>query len=268
VRLFTASNPIIKTGGRESLLLYAKSLLQRILAGKYQGQITITGRAEIEPGRPVFIPIRNMVYYIETVSHSYSEGGKFTTTLHLSYGRKPWEHISELLTFYEGDEIYQTDGALYNELLSDLTISSPSTPYILSEQLSKHFTLSQFTYSKTAKTYGIDNTHPSNVEIENMKTLCRKVLEPVVSYMGKITITSGYRCKNLNDKMVSSKKYKIISSNSNHIHGYAADFTCANINKAYDYIKNNLVFNELIHEGSSIHVSYKEGANQRKSWRA
>lgn len=111
-RLLVISNPLIKQVDPMALSMFAKSMLQRMLAGKYQGQITITGRAEIDPGRPVYIPCRNMIYYVETVDHSFSFGGQFTTTLHLAYGRKPWELLPEVLQFSKTDEIYLTDGIL------------------------------------------------------------------------------------------------------------------------------------------------------------
>ena len=124
-RIFVSANPIINTKLPEplsaskvtearslignSIKAYAKSLLQRILAEKYQGQITITGRPEIDPGRPIYVPMRNMIYYLETVDTSLDFGQSFQTTLHLSYGRKPWEYLPELITFSSDDEIYLTD---------------------------------------------------------------------------------------------------------------------------------------------------------------
>lgn len=133
-RQFISSNPVIDTKKhsnynqltekqqqeadeqpKKNILLYAKSLLQRLLASKYQGQITIPLRAEIDAGRSIYIPIRNMVYYVETVEHAVTFGGQATTTLHLSYGRKPWELLPELLTYNAYDEIYITDADTIKE---------------------------------------------------------------------------------------------------------------------------------------------------------
>jgi len=128
-RIFVGVNPIINTksiaaaGSSEqqatnkewaahSVKLFAKSLLQRILASKCQGQITLVGRPEIDPGRPIYVPIRNMIYYVETIDHDLAFGSTYTTTLHLSYGRKPWEYLPELLTFAEKDEVYLTASGL------------------------------------------------------------------------------------------------------------------------------------------------------------
>jgi hypothetical protein len=114
-RFFTASNPVINTKDRrdKALVAYGKSLLQRLLAGKYQGQITLTLRSEIEQGRPIYVPILNRIYYIETVDHDITFGNQATTTLSLSYGRKPWEYLPELMTFSAQDEVYMTDASLY-----------------------------------------------------------------------------------------------------------------------------------------------------------
>jgi hypothetical protein len=115
-KILTESNPFVaKMGGSsvpfasESATFYAKAKLMKLLANKSQGQITITGRAEIDPGFPIYIPFRNMIYWVETVDHSFSFGGQFTTTLHLAYGRKPWETIAEVIT-QSFDMIHSTDG--------------------------------------------------------------------------------------------------------------------------------------------------------------
>jgi hypothetical protein len=143
-RIFVCSNPIINTkdsagltegdtgynipsgqeGPRISTQVYAKSLLQRMLAGKYQGQITLAGRPELDPGRPVYVPMRNMIYYVETVDHSIQYNQTFQTTIHLSYGHKPWEYLPELLTFAGHDDVYLTDAAV----LSSNGIVSPQSP--------------------------------------------------------------------------------------------------------------------------------------------
>jgi len=114
-RIFTVSNPLLGdtlTHGFQGLTLYAKSLLQRLLAGRYQGQITIGMRAEIEPNSVIYVPIRNMFYFVETVDHDLDFGRSQSTTLYLTYGRKPWDLLPSRLSFSENDEIYKTDGSL------------------------------------------------------------------------------------------------------------------------------------------------------------
>lgn len=84
--------------------------------------------------------------------------------------------------------------------------------------LSPHFSLLEFTESQTAKKYGIDNT-PTPEAVANLTRLCHGTLEPLREELGlPEVITSGYRCKALND---------IINHHSNrsqHLVGSAADF--------------------------------------------
>lgn len=81
-----------------------------------------------------------------------------------------------------------------------------------------HFSELEFTESATAEKHGIDNTPPPEA-VGNLRRLCGHTLEPLRLALGlPIIITSGYRCKALND---------IISHHSNrsqHLTGCAADF--------------------------------------------
>ena len=83
-------------------------------------------------------------------------------------------------------------------------------------QLSKNFSLAELIRSNTAVTLGLDNSPPKSV-IDNLKTLCERILQPLRDFFGvPITISSGYRCAALN-KAVGG------SSSSQHMTGEAAD---------------------------------------------
>lgn len=59
--------------------------------------------------------------------------------------------------------------------------------------LSANFTLKELTKSDTATRLGLDNT-PDEQALENLKTLCEMVLQPVREHFGKsVTVNSGYR---------------------------------------------------------------------------
>ena len=76
----------------------------------------------------------------------------------------------------------------------------------LDEHLSPHFTVGEFFRSGTAIRLGIDNNpdaHPgegiSTAEgVENLRALCTEVLEPLRRRVGRVIVTSGYRCQELN----------------------------------------------------------------------
>lgn len=94
----------------------------------------------------------------------------------------------------------------------------------LDEHLSPHFTVDEFFRSGTAIRLGIDNNpdaHPgegiSTAEVvENLRALCTEVLEPLRRRVGRVIVTSGYRCQELN-KAVGGVW------NSQHLKGEAAD---------------------------------------------
>lgn len=147
-------------------------------------------------------------------------------------------------------------------------------------KLSEHFSLAEFTRSATATARGIDNT-PSSAVIENLRNLCEKVLEPLRQWYGKpITISSGYRCPELN-KVVGGAK------NSQHMTGEAADLQppllsprgeklsdserIAILKQWLAYIKSHLPHDQLILERNSptsktfwIHVACKRNVNKNR----
>ena len=135
--------------------------------------------------------------------------------------------------------------------------------YLCAMQLSKNFSLAEMTKSVTAKRLGIDNT-PNEQQIEFMRELCEAVLQPLRDALGPIAITSGLRVPKLN-KAVGG------SATSQHcaLNGAAADIDMdAKNTEVFNYIKDNLVFDQLIWEfGNSecpdwVHVSYHYGHNR------
>jgi hypothetical protein len=112
-RMVSISHPYVTTA--EDCLLFAKSFLIRANAARFTGTVTILGRSELRMHMPVFIPTRNRIYYIVGITHSFTYGGKYTTRLKLSFGRKPWEYISEVLDYnvmpnLDASVIYSTPG--------------------------------------------------------------------------------------------------------------------------------------------------------------
>ena len=122
----------------------------------------------------------------------------------------------------------------------------------------KYFTIEEMTKSSTATAKHIDNT-PNQTAIDNLTKLIEIVLDPLREWYGKpIRVNSGYRCEALN-KAVGSK-----AKNSQHLYGEAADITVGSKTeneKLFNYIKDNLPFDQLINESnfSWVHVSYREG---------
>jgi hypothetical protein len=139
-------------------------------------------------------------------------------------------------------------------------------------KLTTHFALSEFTRSESAKREGLDNT-PTPEHLENLKTLCEKVLEPIRLKYGSINISSGYRGKMLNHFIGGSVS-------SDHCVGRAADIdmddsgTGVTNTEIFNYIKDNLDYDQLIWEFGTkekpdwVHVGYRGKDNRKQTLRA
>lgn len=133
-------------------------------------------------------------------------------------------------------------------------------------QLSENFSLRELTKSQTAERCGIDN-QPDDDQVNSLADLCTYVLQPVRNEFGAVTVSSGFRCVELCEKIGSSAK-------SQHAKGQAADFECNrrdNLEVA-KWIEANLDYDQLILEcykdgepnSGWIHCSYKSTEENRK----
>ena len=123
----------------------------------------------------------------------------------------------------------------------------------------KYFTLEELCATKT----GITNI-PNWQAVENLKALVNNVLDPVRESWGKpIIVTSGFRCKAVNEKVGGSK-------NSQHTFGYAVDIdigTPEQNKELFEFIiEKGYYFDQLIDENnfSWIHLSYKCAGNRQQ----
>jgi hypothetical protein len=111
---------------------------------------------------------------------------------------------------------------------------------------------------------------PTAEHIANFKILAEKVFEPIrMNFRCPIIISSGYRSKELNAAIGGS-------ATSEHCSGQAIDIDMDGTpngvtnRMVFDYIKDNLDFNQLIFEFGDaqnpdwVHVSYSATGNQRK----
>ena len=133
--------------------------------------------------------------------------------------------------------------------------------------ISKHITLREATKSNTAERLGIDNFPESSVLIK-MQAVAENVFEPLREYIAEpIYISSFYRSGKLNKAIGGSTR-------SQHCKGEAIDIDDVYSNKYqnvdyFNYIKNNLEFDQLIWEfgddesPSWVHVSFNDSNRKR-----
>ena len=132
--------------------------------------------------------------------------------------------------------------------------------------ISKHVSDKEGVYSITATRRGIDNT-PNDEQLNNMELIAEKIFEPLREWVnGPIKINSFFRCKKLNTAIGGSRT-------SQHMKGQAMDiddtFKVVANSDMYNYIKNNLDFDQMIWEFGDdenpnwVHVSYVSKEDNR-----
>lgn len=134
-------------------------------------------------------------------------------------------------------------------------------------KLSEHLDLSEIIRSESAKRNGISNM-PTPEHIENLKALAEKIFEPIRNHFKiPIRVSSGYRSKELNTFIKGSLS-------SQHCKGQAIDIdmdgTSITNRQIFDFVKDNLNFDELIYEFGDndnpdwVHISYNRHGKQRR----
>ena len=138
-------------------------------------------------------------------------------------------------------------------------------------KLSANFELAELTKSQVAERKGIPN-NPSPDQIDNLKSLCINVLQPIRSEFDKpVIISSGFRsaelCINIGSKPTSQ-----------HAEGKAADLEIPGVDnmELAMWIRNNLNFDQLILEfykdgepnSGWVHVSWTGDGNRNQTLRA
>lgn len=132
-----------------------------------------------------------------------------------------------------------------------------------------NFTLEELLESETAHDKRIDN-YPSWDVVHNLIELTSTILQPLrTAWGGAIEVKSGFRCKELNDKIKGASKTSV------HMKGYAADLWPSN-GKFAEFVlftqkflqDNNIAFDQLIIEKSGksqwLHIGLKNNAGQQR----
>ena len=133
-------------------------------------------------------------------------------------------------------------------------------------KLSKNFTLEELIHSNTAERMGIDNVPKDEKVVENLRSLCLEVLQPLRDYVGApVHINSGYRCPELNMAVGGVK-------NSQHCRGEAADIRIVSPKQGREWaawIEDNCRFDQMLLERNKsgavwLHVSCKRDATKNR----
>lgn len=110
--------------------------------------------------------------------------------------------------------------------------------------------------SDTANRKGIKNV-PGEVEIACLEALIRYVVNPIMNRYPYASISSGFRCRQLNQAVGGV-------DNSQHVRGQAVDLVIVipgttikeSIMELYKYVTDNLRFDQLIIYPTFVHISF------------
>lgn len=129
----------------------------------------------------------------------------------------------------------------------------------MSERLTQSFSLDEFLASQTATRKGISNT-PDAGSLNTIRTVLAPGLQRVRDLLGvPMFITSGYRSPTLNRSVGGSRT-------SQHVTGNAADFYAPGFGSPLEICRflnqhrAQIGFDQLIEEGTWVHISFVAGA--------
>ena len=138
--------------------------------------------------------------------------------------------------------------------------------FIFNMKLSENFTLEELIRSNAAERMGFDNVPKDEKVVENLRSLCLEVLQPLRDYVGApVHINSGYRCPELNMAVGGVK-------NSQHCRGEAADIRIVSPKQGREWaawIEDNCRFDQMLLERNKsgavwLHVSCKRDASKNR----
>lgn len=114
---------------------FAATLLSMSRKNILRGSVSIVGNEYMQPGDVIYLEQKGLLFYVETVSHSFSYGNSFDTTLELTYGHPPGEYIPTYLDtigklLYNNKDnaelINYRQSSSYNEKNIGVIIADPS----------------------------------------------------------------------------------------------------------------------------------------------
>lgn len=103
---------------------YAVSLLNQARKEIFSGSVDIVGNEYQQPGEVVYLENRDMLFYVDSVTHNFNFGRSFTTSLSVSYGHNPGEYIPTFLdvigkVLYNNKDIpnlvHKKQGTVFNQ---------------------------------------------------------------------------------------------------------------------------------------------------------
>lgn len=140
------------------------------------------------------------------------------------------------------------------------------------QRISKHISYQEAIKSNTASKLGIANS-PNKEQLANMILLAENVFEPIREHFKvPIYISSFFRSEKLNNALKGAKNSQHLCNNGAAIDVDADIFGSITNKDIFDYVFNNLTFDQLIWEFGTetnpdwVHISYNADNNRGEVW--
>jgi len=145
---------------------------------------------------------------------------------------------------------------------------------MIMERIGKYMSYNEVIRSYTARTRGIDNT-PDKQQLANIKILYKEVFEPVREYFGvPIFLPSVFRSRGLNDAIGGANGSQHMANKGAAMDMDADVFGIITNRDIFEYIRDNLEFDQLIYEFGDdnnpewVHVSFNKQFNRKQILRS
>ena len=136
--------------------------------------------------------------------------------------------------------------------------------------ITEHVSYREVIRSDTAKRKGIENI-PTKRQLVRIRILCREIFEPLREYLGvPVFLSSVFRSSELNEALSGSENSQHLADNGAAMDLDADIFRDTTNKEIGDFIRNTLIFDQLIYEDwkgddyAWIHVSYNKGENRNE----
>jgi len=145
-------------------------------------------------------------------------------------------------------------------------------------KIGKNFTLADVQFNEIAVRLGMNNEVTDDQVISNARRLAKNVLDPLIEQFGHVFITSWYRNQNLereysrnafarwcidNRLPIRDEAWQQYVDQKQHHTGCAVTIRASDNDELFDYIKDNLEFDTLMHKKHWISVSFTQNNQKR-----
>lgn len=145
-------------------------------------------------------------------------------------------------------------------------------------KIGKNFTLADVQFNEIAVRLGMSNEVTDDQVISNARRLAKNILDPLIEQFGHVFITSWYRNQNLereysrnafarwcidNRLPIRDEAWQQYLDQKQHHTGCAVTIRASDNDELFDYIKDNLEFDTLMHKKHWISVSFTQNNQKR-----